>query len=153
MNNKLEKIIDLLIEKTEEGKVKWEENIASDGATAYASIELSSNDSYNCYIYRCLTMEDKEYFINEERFQIMGNGEDYPLSPEIDDYMLAVYHIIELEEEDNTEVEIEGSLYINSRQYPTLKDKLMKLNDLASAEVDTPSNMCSDLIDVLTSIE
>ena len=147
MNN-LEKIIDLLIEKTEEGKVKWEENLGNDGATARASIELSSKDSYDCYIYRC-TMNLKEYFINEERFRIMGNGKYYPLSPEVDDYMLAVHYIIE--EEDD--IDIDGSIYINSRQYPTLKDKLIKLNDLASAEVDTPSDMCSDLINVLTSIE
>ena len=138
MNN-LEKIIDLLIEKTEEGKVKWEEYLGRDGATAHASIELSSNGaSYNCCIYRC-TMDLKEYFINEERFRIMGNGKDYPLSPEVDDYMLAVHHIIELEEEDD--IDIDGSIYINSRQYPTLKDKLIKLNDLASAEVETPSDM------------
>lgn len=94
-------------------------------------------------------MEDKEYFINKETFRIMSNGKDYPLSPEIDDYMLAVHYIIE--EEDD--IEIESSIYINSRQYPTLKDKLIKLNDLASAEVDTPSDMCSDLINVLTSIK
>lgn len=155
MNNKLEKIIDLLIEKTEEGKVKWEEALGKDGATAYASIQTSPNGaSYGCFIYRC-TMDLKEYFIQEERFRIMGNGKDYPLSPEIDDCMLAVHHFIELGEEgeDDFDIDIDNSLYINSQQYPTLKNKLMKLNDLASAEVDTPSNMCSDLIDILTSIK
>ncbi len=148
MNNKLEKIIDLLIEKTEEGKVKWEENPARDGATAVASIELSSNDSYDCYIYRCSTMEDKEYFIGEEKFRIMRYGEDYPVSPEVDDYMLAVHYIIE----EEGDFEVKSSIYINSQQYPALKDKLMKLNDLASAEVNTP-DVCSDLINVLTSIK
>lgn len=153
MNNKLEKIIDLLIEKTEEGKVKWKENLGRDGATAYASIQTSPNGaSYDCYIYRC-TMDRKEYFIQEERFRIMSNGEDYPLSPEIDDYMLAVHHFIELGEEEEDDFDIDGSIYINSQQYPTLKDKLIKLNDLASAEVDMPSDMCSDLINVLTSIK
>lgn len=152
MNN-LEKIIDLLIEKTEEGKVKWEENLGKDGATAYASIQTSPNGaSYDCYIYRC-TMNLKEYFIREERFRIMGNGKYYPLSPEIDDYMLAVHHFIELGEEEEDDFDIDSSIYINSRQYPTLKNKLIKLNDLASAEVDVPSDMCSDLINVLTSIK
>lgn len=153
MNNKLEKIIDLLIEKTEEGKIKWEKARSKDGATAYASIQTSPNGaSYDCYTYRCLTMEDKEYFISEEKFRIMENGEDYPLSPEIDDYMLAVHHFLDYDEEED-DFDIDGSIYINSQQYPTLKDKLIKLNDLASAEVDTPSDMCSDLINVLTSIK
>lgn len=151
MNNKLEKIIDLLIEKTEEGKVKWKEDLARDGSTADAFIELSSIDSYACCIYRC-TMENKEYFIQEEKFRIMRNGKDYPLSPEIDDYMLMVYHVIGPDEEDDFTID-DNSIYINSRQYPTLKDKLMKLNDLASAEVDTPSDRCSDVINVLTSIK
>jgi hypothetical protein len=150
MNNKLEKIIDLLIEKTEEGKIKWKEDLGHDGATANAFIELSSIDSYVCCIYRC-TMEDKEYFIQEEKFRIMSNGKDYPLSPEVDDYMLKVYHVIGPDEEDDFTIDNSG-IYINSRQYPTLKDKLMKLNDLASAEVDTPSDMCSAIINVLTSM-
>jgi len=153
MNNKLEKIIDLLIEKTEEGKVKWEENRASDGATVYASIQTSPGGaSYDCYIYRC-TIELKEYFIDEERFRIMRNGKGYPLSPEVDDYMLAVHHFVETGEEEGDEFDIDSSIYINSRQYPTLKNKLIKLNDLANAEVNTPSDMCSDLINVLTSIK
>lgn len=148
MNNleKLNTIIDLLIEKTEKRKIGWWQGEEGSYSTRiFVGVDQISH--YIICLRRCLTEADRDYYINNDITKIMDvDGKIFPVEPKIGDYFFSICYYC------NADSKITDRLYISSQQFPTLKDRLIKLGDLVALE-ELFYKGYSDLIASLGSIK